>query len=145
VDSTLSGAPVAVSDVHADAAMQQDQGGSGAMAVATGEIGIDNFSFAPSPMTVPVGTRVTWVNRDDVPHQIVSTEKRFASSPVLDTNQRYSYAFTSPGTYAYFCSIHPRMTGTIVARWRGARGSASPLRPPRATFRASPHPTSPTP
>jgi plastocyanin len=82
------------------------------------EINIDNFSFAPKTLTVPAGGKVTWTNHDDVPHTIVSTEKRFAS-PVLDTNERFSYSFTTPGTYAYFCSIHPHMTGSIVVQAEG--------------------------
>ena len=62
---------------------------------------------------MPVGTTVTWTNHDDVPHNIVSTTRQF-KSPVLDTDQRFSHAFDAPGTYEYFCSIHPRMTGQVV-------------------------------
>jgi len=76
---------------------------------------IDNFSFMPASMTVPAGTTVTWVNRDDVPHNVVSTEKKF-KSPVLDTDEQFSYKFTDPGAYEYFCSIHPKMTGKIVVQ-----------------------------
>lgn len=79
-----------------------------------GEIGIDNFSFAPRAATVVAGHRLTWTNHDDVPHQIVSTDGRFPPSPVLDTGQRYVHAFAKPGEYAYFCSIHPTMTGKVV-------------------------------
>jgi Icc protein len=74
---------------------------------------VDNFSFSPAAAMVPAGATVTWTNRDDVPHNIVSTEKRFAS-PVLDTDQHFSYRFDAPGTYRYYCSLHPRMTGHIV-------------------------------
>ena len=76
---------------------------------------IDNFSFMPASMTVPAGTTVTWVNRDDVPHNVVSTEKKF-KSPVLDTDEQFSYKFTDPGAYEYFCSIHPKMTAKIVVQ-----------------------------
>jgi amicyanin len=76
---------------------------------------IDNFSFTPPTMTIPAGTQVTWVNHDDVPHNIVSTEKRF-TSPVLDTDERFSYSFTAPGTYDYYCSLHPRMTAKIIVK-----------------------------
>ena len=62
---------------------------------------------------VAAGSTVTWTNRDDVPHNIVSTNQTF-KSPVLDTDERFSHTFTSPGTYTYFCSIHPRMTGQVV-------------------------------
>jgi amicyanin len=77
------------------------------------QIVLDNFSFSPAASKVAAGTTVTWTNRDDVPHNIVSTEKKFAS-PVLDTDQQFSYRFEAPGTYPYYCSIHPRMTGQIV-------------------------------
>jgi plastocyanin len=62
---------------------------------------------------VSVGTTVTWTNHDDVPHTIVSTEQRF-KSPVLDTDGRFSQQFDTPGTYGYFCSLHPKMTGRVV-------------------------------
>jgi plastocyanin len=77
------------------------------------DIMVDNFSFAPAAATVPVGTAITWTNKDDVPHNIVSTEQKF-KSPVLDTDQQFSHTFDEPGTYKYYCSIHPKMTGQIV-------------------------------
>jgi plastocyanin len=77
------------------------------------QVVVDNFSFSPAAATVPAGVTVTWTNRDDVPHNIVSTEKKF-KSPVLDTDQQFSYRFEAPGTYPYFCSLHPKMTGRIV-------------------------------
>lgn len=76
---------------------------------------IDNFSFMPATLTVPVGTKVTWVNRDDVPHNVISVDKKFAS-PVLDTDDEFSYNFTDAGTYEYYCSIHPKMTGKVVVQ-----------------------------
>jgi 3',5'-cyclic-AMP phosphodiesterase len=76
------------------------------------DVVVDNFSFAPTVASVPVGGTVQWTNRDDVPHVIMSSEKRF-KSPVLDTDQQFSYAFDVPGTYDYFCSLHPKMTGRI--------------------------------
>jgi amicyanin len=79
----------------------------------TTEVKIDNFSFTPKSMTVKAGAVVTWTNRDDIPHNVVSTEKKF-SSPVLDTDQAFSFRFQEPGAYPYFCKIHPMMTGTIV-------------------------------
>jgi len=78
------------------------------------DVHLDNFSFSPATSAVPVGTTVTWTNHDDVPHTVVSTERKF-KSPVLDTDERFSYRFDAPGTYDYFCSIHPKMTGRIVA------------------------------
>ena len=80
---------------------------------ATAEVTIDNFSFGPVAVTVSVGTTVTWTNRDDIPHTVVSTEKVFKSK-VLDTDEKFSYAFTKAGEYQYFCSIHPKMTGKVV-------------------------------
>ncbi len=77
------------------------------------EVKIDNFSFAPKSMTIKIGAAVTWTNRDDIPHNVVSTGNKF-SSPVLDTDQTFTYRFEEPGTYPYFCKIHPMMTGTIV-------------------------------
>jgi amicyanin len=88
----------------------------------TTEVKIDNFSFTPKSLTVAVGTAVTWTNRDDIPHTATSTEKKFAS-PVLDTDQAFSYKFTEPGSYPYFCKIHPTMTGTIVVA-KNASGTA---------------------
>jgi Icc protein len=74
---------------------------------------VDNFSFKPAVAAVPVGTTVTWTNRDDVPHNVVSTEKKFAS-PVLDTDEKFSHTFETAGTFRYYCSIHPKMTGQVV-------------------------------
>ena len=78
----------------------------------SGNVTIDNFSFSPATASVPVGTTVTWTNRDDIPHTVVSTEQKFKSR-VLDTDERFSFRFDGPGTYKYFCSIHPKMTGQI--------------------------------
>jgi amicyanin len=80
------------------------------------QVKIDNFSFAPATLTVPAGATVTWVNQDDVPHNIVSSEGKALKSPVLDTDQKFSYTFDRPGTYAYFCGIHPRMTGKVIVQ-----------------------------
>jgi plastocyanin len=77
------------------------------------EVIVDNFKFAPTTTRVPVGTAVTWTNKDDAPHNIVSTEKKFRS-PVLDTDEQFSHQFDAPGTYKYFCALHPMMTGQIV-------------------------------
>ncbi len=82
---------------------------------AGAEVKIDNFSFGPGTLTVPVGTTVTWTNRDDIPHTVVSTEGAFKSK-VLDTDEQFSFTFSKAGTYPYFCSIHPKMTGKVVAQ-----------------------------
>jgi 3',5'-cyclic-AMP phosphodiesterase len=96
--------PIAITDLPLEA----DRPASG-----TQDVVIDNFSFAPAASTVPVGASITWVNHDDVPHVVMSTEKQF-KSPVLDTDEKFSHSFDAPGTYEYFCSLHPRMTGRIV-------------------------------
>jgi plastocyanin len=74
---------------------------------------IDQFIFAPQRVSVKAGTTVTWVNDDDIPHVVVASNKLFKSK-TLDTNDKFSFTFTTPGTYEYFCSLHPHMTGTIV-------------------------------
>ena len=81
------------------------------------EVKIDNFSFGPVALTVPVGTTVTWTNRDDIPHNAVSTDDpKIFKSKVLDTDEKFSFTFSKPGTYSYFCSIHPKMTGKVTVK-----------------------------
>jgi plastocyanin len=76
---------------------------------------IDNFVFGPQAITVPVGTTVTWTNSDDIPHTAVSTDGVFKSK-VMDTDEKFSYTFTKPGTYPYYCSVHPKMTGQVIVK-----------------------------
>lgn len=76
---------------------------------------IDNFNFSPATLTVPVGTTVRWTNADDIPHSVVSDDKIFKSK-ALDTDDQFTYTFTKPGTYGYFCGLHPKMTATIVVQ-----------------------------
>ena len=76
---------------------------------------IDNFVFGPQAITVPVGTTVTWTNSDDIPHTAVSTDGVFKSK-VMDTDEKFSYTFTKAGTYPYYCSVHPKMTGQVVVK-----------------------------
>lgn len=80
------------------------------------QVKIDNFTFAPVALTIPVGTTVKWVNHDDIPHTVVSDDKSTIKSKVLDTDDNFSYTFTKAGTYSYFCSIHPKMTGKVVVQ-----------------------------
>ncbi len=82
----------------------------------TASVSIDNFTFGPESLTVKAGTTVTWINKDDIPHGIASSSDDFAKSKALDTDDNYSFTFTKPGTYRYFCYIHPHMTGTIVVK-----------------------------
>ena len=87
------------------------------------EVKIDNFTFAPQRIVVQAGTTVTWTNADDAPHTVVSTTKLFKSS-ALDTEDKFSFTFATPGTYEYFCSLHPHMTGTVVVE-AAAEGNAA--------------------
>jgi 3',5'-cyclic-AMP phosphodiesterase len=112
VDATLSGLPPAF-EAASHEAMMRRQTARKAAPLGAGEIGIDNFNFTPRVLTVPRGTKVTWINTDDVPHLIVNVQNRFKQSPVLDTDQRFSATLTKPGTYDYFCSLHPKMQGSI--------------------------------
>jgi plastocyanin len=77
------------------------------------EVSIDNFSFTPPVVTVKPGTQITWINRDDIPHTVVSNENVFKSK-ALDTDDKFSFTLSKPGTYSYFCSLHPRMTAKVV-------------------------------
>jgi len=96
--------PIAITDVPLEA----ETGGAHDVVAA-------NFSFAPALASVPVGSTIRWTNRDDIPHTVVSTGHAF-KSPVLDTDEQFSHRFDAPGTYEYFCSIHPKMTGRIEVR-----------------------------
>ena len=103
-----------IAGTHSLAVVDSSLGSSSAQKTADGiKVKIDNFSFSPKSITVKAGTLVTWTNHDDIPHNVVSVEKKFAS-PVLDTDQSFSFKFQEPGSYPYFCKIHPVMTGTIV-------------------------------
>lgn len=98
--------PIAITDLPLESDMQ---------ATETHGVVMENFSFTPGNMSVPVGATVTWTNYDDVPHTVVSTDQKF-KSPVLDTDGRFAHQFDAPGTYKYFCSVHPRMTGQIAVQ-----------------------------
>jgi|SRR6185312_131915 len=77
---------------------------------------IDNFVFTPKEVTVMAGTRVVFLNRDDIPHTVVGTGAENFKSPPLDTGDKFAITFDRPGIYKYFCSLHPMMTGTVVVR-----------------------------
>jgi plastocyanin len=84
---------------------------------STAEVKIDNFSFGPATLTVSVGTTVTWINRDDIPHTVVSADDpKVFKSKVLDTDEKFSFTFSKAGTYPYFCSIHPKMTARVIVQ-----------------------------
>lgn len=92
------------------AAAEEPAPGAGA---AGATVTIDNFTFAPERLVVAPGTTVTWINRDDIPHTVVAADKTFRSA-ALDTDDRFAFTFVTPGTVAYFCSLHPHMRATIV-------------------------------
>jgi plastocyanin len=77
------------------------------------DVRIDNFSFTPMTLTVKAGTEITWTNGDEIPHNVVSDNQSFKSK-VLDSDEKFIFTASKPGTYSYFCSIHPKMTGKVV-------------------------------
>jgi plastocyanin len=85
--------------------------------VAAGDttVKIDNFTFEPAQLTVKPGTTVTWTNADDIPHTVVATDRAFRSK-ALDTDDKFTFTFTTPGSYEYFCSLHPHMKATVVVQ-----------------------------
>ena len=89
--------------------------GENTTTAASQEIHVDNFSFGPETLTVPVNSTVTWINKDDVPHVIASDAGLFKSK-ALDTDEKYSYTFTKAGTYNYYCSVHPKMVGKVIVQ-----------------------------
>jgi 3',5'-cyclic-AMP phosphodiesterase len=111
VDATLSGEAPAFAALAGSASPQRPTRTANR---APNEIGIDNFQFTPPTLEVKAGTRVAWVNDDDVPHLIASSTGKFKSSQVLDTGGRFELTLAKAGTYPYFCSLHPKMQGTIV-------------------------------
>jgi plastocyanin len=89
---------------------------SGDKPASGAEVKIDNFSFGPASVTVPVGTTITWTNNDDVPHVVTSDDNKMFKSKALDTDDHFSFTFTKPGTYNYYCAIHPKMTAKVVVQ-----------------------------
>jgi plastocyanin len=103
------------------AAPKTESGACPAQAVASPvadapQVLIENFTFSPDARTVPVGTTVTWLNKDDIPHTVTSDDKTTFASSLLDTDDTFSYEFTTAGTFPYFCSVHPMMTAKVVVQ-----------------------------
>ncbi len=89
----------------------------GARAAEAAQVTIDNFTFSPARLSVAAGARVTWINRDDIPHTVTSRdEPRVLRSPPLDTGDAYAVTLEKPGEYHYFCALHPHMQGTVIVR-----------------------------
>ena len=84
-------------------------------AATSPSVHIDNFTFTPQEITVTRGTTVTWVNDDDIPHALATSNKAFRSK-AMDTEEKFSFTFKEPGTYEYFCSLHPHMQGKVIVR-----------------------------
>jgi plastocyanin len=91
-------------------------GYAGEKPASSSEIKIDNFSFGPATVTIPAGTTITWTNNDDVPHVVSSDDNKMFKSKALDTDDHFSFTFTKPGTYNYYCAIHPKMVAKIVVQ-----------------------------
>jgi plastocyanin len=91
--------------------------GAYAGAASPTAVTIENFAFAPAPLTVAPGTTVTWTNKDEEPHTVLSADGGMTfKSQALDTDDKFSFTFAKAGTYKYFCSIHPHMVGTVVVQ-----------------------------
>jgi plastocyanin len=95
-------------------ALAGDMKDAGSTSSKQNTIEIKDFAFNPQTITVKSGQTITWINRDEEPHTVVSVEKQFKKSSALDTDQSFTITAGAPGTYTYFCSVHPKMTGTIV-------------------------------
>lgn len=88
---------------------------TGQSATAGPQVSIDNFNFTPATVTVPAGTTVTWTNHDDTPHTVTSSDKALGS-PAVNSDAQFTFTFSTPGTYNYFCSIHPFMTAKVIVQ-----------------------------
>jgi Icc protein len=126
VNYLVSGSSLAIIDSPLDSSsspMSGNGGGSDMAAMASGgastdsatEVKIDNFAFTPGAITIKSGTHVTWINHDDIPHTVDSTQGKFKSA-ALDTDQKFEFRFTEPGEYPYYCRLHPKMTGSIIVQ-----------------------------
>ena len=117
--ATLLGVAAAISGFLAGPA-ESPSAGEVAVQAAAGPaaVRIDNFNFTPPTLVIASGTTVTWTNADDDVHTVVEKDRKFKSA-ALDTNDTFSQTFTAPGEYEYFCSLHPRMTATIVVEPAG--------------------------
>ncbi len=107
--------PASAENPREDAAVVEPAPTADTSKDAATEINIDNFAFTPASVTVKVGTQVTWINHDDIPHTVDSTQSKFKSA-ALDTDEKFQFRFTEPGEYEYFCRIHPKMTGKIIVQ-----------------------------
>jgi plastocyanin len=108
--TSLNGAAVLYASEPTSAAASPESPTSSAV-----EVKIDNFAFTPQAITVKAGTQVTWINRDDIPHTVDSTQSKFKSA-AMDTDGKFQFRFTEPGEYPFYCRMHPKMTGKVVVQ-----------------------------
>lgn len=108
------GAASASSELRAASGMVQAASAEASTGSAT-EVKIDNFAFTPGVVTVKVGTEVVWINHDDIPHTVDSTQGKFKSA-ALDTDDKFQFRFTEPGEYPFYCRMHPKMTGKVIVQ-----------------------------
>lgn len=101
--------------IAAPAAVYPPQAAVAAAPAKVQKIAIDNFAFSPQVIVVAPGTTVTWTNGDEDPHTVVANDKSFHSA-AMDTDESYSFTFLHPGEFAYFCSLHPHMTGKVIVK-----------------------------
>jgi plastocyanin len=111
----IYGAAVILSLMFAAGALGPRSASAAGVPPSRNVVAIDNFSFTPTDLTILKGTQITWINEDDVPHTIVSVDHKFKSQ-ALDTGEKFSFMFQTPGTYEYFCSVHPKMIGKIIVK-----------------------------
>jgi plastocyanin len=112
---TIGGASALSGSEHGGASGRAQAPSADASPDPAVEVKIDNFAFTPGVVTVKPGTRVTWINHDDIPHTVDSTQGKFKSA-ALDTDDKFDLRFTEPGEYPYYCRMHPKMTGKIVVQ-----------------------------
>lgn len=107
----------AIPGPHGTSGGKAAQAEDAAGAAETTRVVIDNFAYSPREITVAPGTRVTWTNRDDVPHTVTSSaQPRAFDSGALDDDSSFAFVFQTPGTYDYFCALHPHMTGKVIVK-----------------------------
>jgi plastocyanin len=111
---TLAGASASSTSEHGAAAATSQPASAESTGSVT-EVKIDNFAFTPGVITVKAGTQVTWINHDDIPHTVDSTQNKFKSA-ALDTDDKFQFSFTEAGEYPFYCRMHPKMTGKIIVQ-----------------------------
>jgi plastocyanin len=113
--TSLSGAAASSASQHEGVSGMVQAASAEASTGSPTEVKIDNFAFTPGVVTVKAGTQVTWINHDDIPHTVDSTQGKFKSA-ALDTDDKFEFRFTEPGEYPFYCRMHPKMTGKIIVQ-----------------------------